>query len=573
MSFDVPDADVQAQAFARIGETLLDPFAVAEAVRDEDGAVVDFLYVYSNTAANLRVPGGIAGHRVSEAVPAELFDEVLNTYTSALTGGDPVTARMHYSGGHDNLIWITLKTRGVGGDRVTASWRDTALPGRTGERLRQWSDIFDGAGWGVAVIADGRLQTVNPAYAAMHGYTVEELEGAPLPSLLSEETLADFPERHASILRDGTRTFESEHVRKDGTTFPVEVNVAVTTGDDGRERYRVIHQHDITERRRTDRELIQRQEMFAAAVGSMLDAFAIAHAVRDEGGRIVDFEYEYVNDAACREYQRTREETVGRRALDVLPGYAEAGVLAQCVAVVETGKPLDVNAAVLEDPRGKGDTRARVFDYRLVRLGDGITITWRDVTKRVAAEERFRALLQAAPDAILSVGSDGRVEVVNQQTERLFGYERAELIGKPVELLIPAPVGDKHVFHRGAHAADPGARRSGDAAASPDTMELLAVRKDGSRFPVEVSLAPLSSEPGASTTAIVRDVTERKRSEQALRDAEERFRTAFERAPAGMALLSAAEDGLRTGAAGQSDPVRDHRPARATHCSMPGCRR
>ena len=157
--------------------------------------------------------------------------------------------------------------------------------------------------------------------------TVEELEGAPLSSLLSEQTMVDFPERHALIQRDGGRTFESEHVRKDGTTFPAEVNVAVLTDENGRELYSVVHQQDITERRRTERELVQRQEMFAAAVESMLDAFAIARAVRDERGRIVDFEYEYVNDAACRAHRRPREETVGQRMLDLLPGYVDAGIL------------------------------------------------------------------------------------------------------------------------------------------------------------------------------------------------------------------------------------------------------
>ena len=117
--------------------------------------------MYSNTAADLRVAGGMAGHTLRDTVPPDLLSHVLDTYSRALGAPDAVTARMPYRGDHDALIWITLKARGVGGDRVTASWRETTVPEHAGERLKQWSDIFDRAGWGVAVIADLRLQTVN----------------------------------------------------------------------------------------------------------------------------------------------------------------------------------------------------------------------------------------------------------------------------------------------------------------------------------------------------------------------------------------------------------------------------
>ena len=492
MTSEAPRTFAAGDTLARVGETVIDPFAIVEAIRDEAGVLVDFRYVYANAAANLWVAGGLAGRTVREVAPDDLVELVLQTYSSALTSDAAITARgVHHDDGQAP-IRVTLKASGDGGDRAAVTWRDVTLEEHVGERLQQWSEIFDRAGWGVAVIVDGRVQTLNPAYAEMHGYAAEEMRGALLSELLSVPARVGLPERQALVLRDGSRTFESEHLRRDGSVFPVEVNVAVTTDEDGTELYRVVHMHDTSERKRTERELVQRDDRFRSAVNSMLDAFAVARAVRDEHGEIVDFVYEYVNDAACRDNRRSREDTVGQRLLDVIPQPTDSGNFAQYVTVVETGEPLEVNGARYRDRWGEGDPAVHVYDYRVVRFGDGITITWRDVTARVAAEGRFRALLQAAPDAILAVDADGRVELVNEQAERLFGYEQHELLGQPVETLIPLP--------------ERGAQRG--------TLELLAVRKDGSEFPAEVSLATGDARSG--TTAIVRDITERRRVQEQL---------------------------------------------------------
>jgi two-component system, cell cycle sensor histidine kinase and response regulator CckA len=112
-------------------------------------------------------------------------------------------------------------------------------------------------------------------------------------------------------------------------------------------------------------------------------------------------------------------------------------------------------------------------------------------------------LLEAAPDAIVSVAADGRIALVNAQTERLFGYGRDELIGQPVETLVPDAVRDIHSGHRAGYVADPRPRPMGAG------MELAGRRRDGSTFPAEVSLAAMGSDEGLLITAVVRDVTER----------------------------------------------------------------
>jgi two-component system, cell cycle sensor histidine kinase and response regulator CckA len=141
--------------------------------------------------------------------------------------------------------------------------------------------------------------------------------------------------------------------------------------------------------------------------------------------------------------------------------------------------------------------------------GESLVITViRDVTQRRAAETSFRVLLESAADAILLVESSGRIALVNQRTEELFGYEPGELAGADVDVLVPKRLGKVHVAHRAGYSADPQTREMGAR------LELAGRRKDGSEFPVEISLSPMRVGDEQRVVTIVRDASDRRAAER-----------------------------------------------------------
>ena len=132
-------------------------------------------------------------------------------------------------------------------------------------------------------------------------------------------------------------------------------------------------------------------------------------------------------------------------------------------------------------------------------------------------ESRYRKLLHAAPDAILEVNQEGRILILNEAAERMFGYGRSELLGSSVDQLVPAAMRGGHAQHRSAYAERPKSRPMGTG------LELQGQRKDGSLFPVEISLSPNWIEGSLHVVASVRDITERKAVEDRIRTLREQY--------------------------------------------------
>ena len=157
------------------------------------------------------------------------------------------------------------------------------------------------------------------------------------------------------------------------------------------------------------------------------------------------------------------------------------------------------------------DPVSKLHPINIARLGlflfVSLTITALGRQRRQASES-FRELVESAPDAMIGVDHTGAMVLVNSQAERLFGYKRSELLGRKLEVLVPERFRSAHAGHQLEYKAHPRVRPMG-------AMDLRARRKDGTEFPAEISLSPIHTEHGLLVTSIIRDVTERRRAEEA----------------------------------------------------------
>lgn len=145
------------------------------------------------------------------------------------------------------------------------------------------------------------------------------------------------------------------------------------------------------------------------------------------------------------------------------------------------------------------------------------TVIMRDISERQRAEERFRQVIERAPNGMVMVDQRGKIVLVNAQIEKTFGYSRTKLVGQPIEMLVPEHLRPNHSTYRDGFIADPMARPMGSG------RDLYGLRKDGSEFPVEIGLNPIETEQGLMILGTIVDITERKQAEEKLRKSQEQL--------------------------------------------------
>jgi len=217
------------------------------------------------------------------------------------------------------------------------------------------------------------------------------------------------------------------------------------------------------------------------------------------------------NRASERLYHTTRDEAVGRDIFAlVVPPEAQPGAREQLALALSSGHAAQATTRI----KKSGATIHVESTLQTVEpSGAPRFVAW---CERAFEPTRFAALLlDAAPDGMVVADSAGKIVLVNGQVERMFGYSRLELLGQPVELLVPHRFHSGHLQHRKGYTADPRVRAMGEG------MKLFARRKDGSEMPVEISLSPLELEHETLVTAAIRDMSERRRLEDARSRAEE----------------------------------------------------
>ena len=364
----------------------------------------------------------------------------------------------------------------------------------------------------VVVNGAGEIVLLNVQAEKQFGYHRDELLGQPVTNIIpvgfAERLISDDLRSAADALAQQIGTgIELSGRRRDGSEFPIEIMLSPLKSADGILVTAAIR--DISVRKNADEELRRTAELLGLIYDSVGDSIYLL-AVEPDGV----YRFESVNRAFLTATGLTRDQVVGRRVVEVLPATSHALVLRNYRRAIEEQHGVNwEEVAVYQSGTKVGEVSAvPLFDGQ-GRCTHLIGLV-HDVTERVAAETRYRGLLEAAPDAMVVVNGAGEIVLLNVQAEKQFGYHRDELLGQPVTNIIPVGFAERLISDDLRSAADALAQQIGTG------IELSGRRRDGSEFPIEIMLSPLESADGILVTAAIRDISVRKNADEELLQAQ-----------------------------------------------------
>jgi len=373
------------------------------------------------------------------------------------------------------------------------------------ESERQVQSIIEAAPDAIITIDEhGKITKWNPMAEALFGWKAAEVVGR----LLSETIIPQrYRDAHKKGLKDFfktgegpvlNKTIEIHALRKDNLEFDVALRISPAFVNN---TYLFIgFIRDITEQKKTE-------ETFKALLDSAPDAMVIAN----ENGII-----ELVNQQTEKIFGYKRGELVGKPVELLIPSEYHGRHVPHRTKYVLDPNVRPMGAGLELYGLRKGGIKFPVeisLSPIQTEKGTLISAAIRDITEKKKAEEKFKALLDSAPDAMVVVNSEGKIVLINIQTERIFGYKRDELLGQKVEVLIPERYEEKHLQHRKNFFTSARTRNMGAG------LQLFGKKKDGTEFPVEISLSPLQTEEGILVSAAIRDISEKKQLEDQIREA------------------------------------------------------
>ncbi len=367
----------------------------------------------------------------------------------------------------------------------------------------------------ITINAQGIIETFNPAAERMFGYAASEISGRNVKVLMPEPYHSEHDGYIAAYHRTGKARIigigrEVTARKKDGTDFPIEL--AVGEFEVAGQKYFAGVIRDISERK--DAERIQREsvERIRAIVETVPDGIITI----DDMGVIQTF-----NPAAVRMFGFTTEEVTGRNVNMLMPEPYHSEHDGYLDAYKETGEAKIIGIGREVTARKKDGTD---FPIELAvgefKVGDNRFFAGviRDISERKEAErvvhdaaERIRAIVETVPDGIITIDGSGTVETFNPAAERLFGFSAAEVIGQNVKLLMPEPYHSEHDDYIESY------HKTGNAKIIGTGREVMARRKNGSVFPIELAVGEIRLGDRHMYAGVIRDMTERKLAEDSMR--------------------------------------------------------